>query len=98
MLVAEIGIQIARFDAREFGQVIDHLLLRRYVFVHERYTFVGAASTEERYDFRLWIILPARINISQDSRQHPSRIIMFCMYELRLEAHPRMHVIRATLM
>lgn len=42
MFIAEICIQIAGFDAREFGEIIDHLFLRRNVVIDEWYAFVGS--------------------------------------------------------
>lgn len=42
MFVAKIGIQVTRFDAREFGQIIDNLLLCRYIIIDKWYAFIGS--------------------------------------------------------
>uniref|UniRef100_A0A182IMQ3 Uncharacterized protein n=1 Tax=Anopheles atroparvus TaxID=41427 RepID=A0A182IMQ3_ANOAO len=47
-LAAEVRVQVARFDAGEFGQIVDHLLLRRDVVVHERDTLVRALPANAR--------------------------------------------------
>lgn len=44
VFLANMRVQIARFDARELGQIIDHLLLRGNVIVDKWDTFFGSLS------------------------------------------------------
>lgn len=80
MFIAEICVQIARFNAGEFRQIIDHLLLCRYVIVYERDAFFGSLATHHK----------KKTSFKINSR----RFLSF----LTPNTHPRMHVMRATLM
>lgn len=44
VLLADVRIQVARLDAGEFGQIVDHLFLRGNVVVDEWYTLFGSLS------------------------------------------------------
>ena len=46
MLLAEVGVEVARLDARELGDVVDHLLLGRDVVVDEGTALARTGPTD----------------------------------------------------